>query len=191
MGAENHFSIDTTTDPSQFNTATLGKYRALIFLSPTGTGLFTTDQQAAFKSFIGHGGGFVGIHAATDCLYDWDWYGQLICAYFVKHPAIQSAELVRENQGHISTRGLPVSWQHTDEWYNFRIVNPSFTTLLSVNEKTYQGGEMGSNHPVSWYHSFGGGRVFYTALGHTDEDFTTDTLFLLHLLGGIRYAIGR
>jgi cytochrome c len=43
---------------------------------------------------------------------------------------------------------------------------------------------------MAWYHSFDGGRAFYTELGHTDESYA-DPLYLKHLLGGIQYAIGK
>src|SRR5688500_3526449 len=48
---------------------------------------------------------------------------------------------------------------------------------------------MGDRHPFAWYHEFDGGRAFYTAGGHTKESYS-DSLFLKHLLGGLRYAIG-
>jgi type 1 glutamine amidotransferase len=48
---------------------------------------------------------------------------------------------------------------------------------------------MGADHPVAWYHSYQGGRAFYTALGHTAETFR-EPEFLLHLLGGVQWAAG-
>jgi cytochrome c len=43
---------------------------------------------------------------------------------------------------------------------------------------------------MSWYHSYDGGRAFYTELGHTDESYQ-DPLYLKHILGGIKYAMGK
>lgn len=191
IGETDNFDVDTTTNPALFTDANLKQYKALIFLSPTGTGLFTSQQQNAFISYIHKGGGFVGIHAATDCCYDWDWYGKLVGAYFSKHPKIQQATLNVVDSKHPSTNHLPATWAHTDEWYNFKQVSPDIHVLIKVDESSYSGGEMNNNHPISWYQQFEGGRVFYTALGHTKEDFTTDTLFLKHLTGGINYALGR
>ena len=42
---------------------------------------------------------------------------------------------------------------------------------------------------MSWYHDFDGGRAWYTNMGHTEATYT-EPLFLQHLLGGLRYAIG-
>ena len=61
--------------------------------------------------------------------------------------------------------------------------------LAYLDEKTYEGGQMGDNHPFVWYHEFDGGRAFYTGGGHTKESFS-DSLFLKHILGGIKYAMG-
>jgi len=190
-GAENDFDTDTTTDVTKFTNDNLKRYKAIIFLSPTGNGFFNDEQKAALQQYIHNGGGFVGIHAATDCLYDWDWYGKLVGAYFTKHPKIQQATLHVTDQQHMTTKGLPATWQHTDEWYNFKNISPDIKTLITVDEKSYIGGENGEVHPISWYQKFEGGRVFYTALGHTKEDYTTDTLFKAHVIAGIKYALGR
>lgn len=189
MGAENNFAVDTTTSELSFTPKNLKKYKALIFLSTTGEFL-NTGQRAAFQHYIRKGGGFVGIHAATDCLYEWTWYGKLVGAYFLKHPKIQPAKLLVKDQTHLSTQHLPAVWERTDEWYNFKSVNPDLKVLVTIDESSYTGGTMGSFHPMAWYHEFEGGRVFYTELGHTAESFTGDELYLKHLLGGIRYAIG-
>ncbi len=190
-GAEASFDVDTTTNPAKFTDDNLKRYKALIFLSPTGDGFFNDEQKVAFQKYIHKGGGFVGIHAATDCLYNWDWYGKLVGAYFTKHPKIQEATLHVVDGGQLSTKSLPATWQHTDEWYNFKNISPDIKVLIRVDEKSYTGGENGDTHPISWYQQFEGGRVFYTALGHTKEDYTIDALFKQHLLNGIKYALGR
>jgi len=43
--------------------------------------------------------------------------------------------------------------------------------------------------PNTWCKRVGKGRVWYTALGHTEASFT-EPLFLKHLLGGIQAAAG-
>lgn len=189
LGAENHFEVDTTTDDTKFNPENLKRYAAVIFLNTTGDVLNDTEQ-AAFEQYIKAGHGFVGVHAATDTEYDWPWYGNLVGAYFKSHPKQQEAIFHVVDRNFIATRHLPEVWKHFDELYNFKWIAPGLHVLITVDEKSYQGGENGDNHPMSWYHSFDGGRAFYTALGHTDECYT-DPLFVKHLLGGIEYAIGK
>jgi type 1 glutamine amidotransferase len=191
LGQQNDFLVDTTTNPAMFTNENLKQYKALIFLSPTGNGFFNKEQQTALMNYMHNGGGFVGIHAATDCLYDWPWYGKLVGAYFSKHPKVQQAKLIVNDRKHISTKDLQAEWIHTDEWYNFKEVNPNLKVLISLDETSYKGGDMNNNHPIAWYHKYEGGKVFYTGLGHTKENYTTDSLFLKHLTGGIKYALGR
>jgi len=96
-----------------------------------------------------------------------------------------------EDALHPSTAELPNPWVRTDEWYDFR-TNPrgSVHVLLTVDETTYKGGGMGADHPIAWCHEFGGGRSWYTALGHSKESYTSDHAFATHLLGGIAWASG-
>ena len=135
------------------------------------------------------GGGFVGIHAATDAEYHWGWYGRLVGAYFNGHPAQQEAILHVTDSTHAATRHLPRQWKRRDEWYNFKNLGKDLTILLTIDERSYQGGTNGASHPMAWYHDYDGGRAFYTELGHTSESYA-EPLFLQHILGGSQYAIG-
>lgn len=188
LAMENKFIADTTTDATKINPVNLKQYAAVVFLNTTGD-IFNEQQEKAFEQYIRSGGGFVGVHAATDTEYDWPWFGKLAGAYFVKHPAQQVAELNVLNRKTISTAHLPEIWKRKDEWYNFKDISGDLKVLISINENSYSGGSNGTNHPMAWYHDFDGGRAFYTGLGHTEESYT-DPLFLQHLLGGIQYAMG-
>jgi len=189
LGLEHNFAVDTTEDASKFTEENLKNYAAVIFLSTTGDVLDNT-QQVAFERYIQAGGGYVGVHAATDTEYDWPWYGKLAGAYFTSHPAVQEARFVVKDKKHPSTKFLTDSvWMHKDELYNFKDINPDIKVLITIDETSYNGGKNGVFHPFSWYHSFDGGRAFYTSMGHTNETWAEDK-FLRHLLGGIEYAIG-
>jgi len=189
LGKENGFDVDTTTDATKFNTKNLKKYAAVIFLSTTGN-VLNQFQQDAFEKYIESGGGFVGVHAATDTEYDWEWYGDLVGAYFKSHPKQQDAVLHIVDNSFIATKHLPAEWKRFDEWYNYKYIANNLHWLITIDEKSYTGGENGDFHPMAWYHEYDGGRAFYTELGHTDESFA-DPLYLKHLLGGIKYAMGK
>src|SRR6478736_7814293 len=77
LGTNNHFTVDASEDATVFSDANLSNYQALVFLSTTGD-ILDLNQQAAFERYIQAGGGFVGIHAATDTEYTWPWYGGLV-----------------------------------------------------------------------------------------------------------------
>ncbi len=188
LGSSNAFDVDTTTNASFFTEDSLKKYSAIVFLNTTGD-VLDHYQEAAFERYIQAGGGYVGIHAATDCEYDWGWYGRLAGAYFDGHPDIQEASIQVIDKNNPATKGLPEIWKRTDEWYSFKKLNKEVHVLLNLDEKSYIGGKNGQNHPLAWYHDYDGGRAFYTEMGHTKETFS-DSLYLNHLLAGIQYAIG-
>lgn len=189
LGTENNFTVDTTKDASHFTPEELKKYDVVVFLNTTGN-VLDSVQQAAFEQYIRSGKGYVGVHAATDTEYDWPWYNKLAGAYFSSHPKIQDAKVQVVNKKHPSTAMLPDVWERRDEWYNFKSINPDITVLALLDEKSYKGGTNGDHHPFAWYHEFDGGRAWYTAGGHTSESYK-EPLFLQHLLGGIKYAIGK
>jgi len=148
--------------------------------------------QAAIERYIQAGGGYVGIHSATDTEYDWPWYGRLAGAYFNGHPNnpnVRKATYHVIDKSNPSTQGLPDPWDREDEFYNFKSIDPTIHVLVEIDEKSYEGGTNGDHHPMSWYHDFDGGRAWYTNMGHTEATFS-DPVFLRHLLGGLRYAIG-
>lgn len=190
LGITHKVVVDSSESASIFNDVDLAKYDAVVFLSTTGD-VLDGPQQVALQRFIQNGGGFVGIHAASDTEYGWPWYGQLVGAYFVDHPAIQEARLINESPDDPITSHLGTDWMHTDEWYNHRMVNDHLTVLLSIDETSYDVGNdtsAGDTHPVSWKHEFDGGRAFYTNLGHQSETWTNEG-FLTHLWEGLKWAM--
>lgn len=183
---ERGWQADHTEQSAVFHPDTLARYRAVVFLNTTGN-VLNRRQQSALKNYIQQGGGFVGIHSAADTEYGWEWYGRMIGAYFDSHPEVQQARLKVEDKDHPSTSFLPGEWIRTDEWYNFRSIQPGIKVLIRLDESSYEGGENGPQHPAAWYNRIGEGRMFYTAGGHTAESYG-EPLFLKHLWGGILYA---
>lgn len=191
LGEQHNAAITISEDAELFNPDTLEQYDAIVFLNTTET-VFNDDQREAFESYIQSGGGFVGVHSATDTEYDWPWYGELVGAYFDSHPNnpnVRAATVQVQNPDHPATTMLPEEWEREDEWYNFSEISDQINVLLTLDTNSYEGSDHPDNHPISWYHEYDGGRAFYTGLGHTDESYSED-LFLQHLWGGILYAMG-
>ena len=190
LGDEYGFSVQAREDSTVFNDRDLAEFDAIVFLSTTGD-VLNASQQEAMERYIQAGGGFVGVHAATETEHegDWYWYRNLVGAVFESHPGIQEARLRVVDGAHPSTSSLPDSFLHTDEWFNFRDLYEYRTDVLTVDELTYEGGEHGEHHPISWYHDYDGGRAFYTALGHSEAAFEYP-LIRQHLLGGLVHAVG-
>lgn len=210
LGQEHGFTVDVWDDrqpaltlPSTpFTSAeSLDQYATILFASnvdgtnnqdPARPRTLDDAELAAFQGYIRNGGGFVGLHAATDAMHAVPWYGRLTGggARFRNHPRQQTATMRVENPTHPSTVMLPKEWIRFDEWYNFT-ANPrdDVHTLLTLDESTYTGGRMGADHPIAWCHNFEGGRSWYEGAGHVDAAYD-DPTFLAHLLGGIEWTAG-
>jgi type 1 glutamine amidotransferase len=186
------YVVDATEDSAAFTPANLERFRVVVFMNTTGD-VLDDAQQAAFERFIEDGGGYVGVHSASDTEYDWPWYGRLVGAYFKTHPAIQEAVVRNESKDHPSMAGWPAELKRTDEWYVYR-TNPrsvkGMMILASLDESSYTGGGMDGDHPTTWCHEVGKGRAWYTGGGHTKESFA-EPLFRSHLKGGVDWACRR
>lgn len=195
MGKERGWSVYHTENAAFFKYEYLKQFKVIVFLSTTGK-LFVQEQRWALMGFMENGGGFVGIHAASDTEHGWDWYNKIIGTHFKHHtlfPQLPEAEMVIEDTMHPTTHFLPRRWKRTDEWYCF-LTNPrerdSVHVLATVDEKTYDTGilgGMGNDHPISWTNIGEKGRVFYTAIGHTPETFDEEPA-LKHIAEGIEWA---
>ena len=188
LGQKNKFGVDTTESSDIFTAENLKQYSAVVFLCTTGN-VLNDVQQKEFEKFIRGGGGYVGLHSAADTEYDWAWFGELNGAYFKNHPRPQEAVFNIVDENNIATAHLPKVWKRSDELYNFKWIGTDLKILISIDESSYSGGGNGDYHPMAWYHEFDGGRGFYTGLGHDNKSWE-DPLYLQHVLGGIKYAMG-
>jgi uncharacterized protein len=189
LARKHRFGLTWTDDSAIFDDRErLRGFDVVVFLSTSGDPL-TESQKAAFQEYIRDGGNFVGIHGATFTMMDWPWYARLVGALHDEHPGRQTAAVRVVDPHHPATAHLPPVWIMTDEWYNFREISSEIRVLLEVDESTYAGGRMPDFHPIAWYQdSFeGGGRSFYTLLGHPEELFD-DPWFQQHIVGAVWWA---
>ena len=211
LGQQHGFTVDVW-DPAQpdlslsstpFTSAEdLQKYATVVFVStvdgtntdPNRATLLNPDELAAYEGYIESGGGFVGVHGASDSMHFVPWYGGLVGgdAYFLNHPAQQNATVVLEDPTHPSMASASAEWDVFEEWYNFKN-NPRevVRVLQTLDETSYSpgSGAMGDDHPIAWCHNYDGGRSWYTALGHREATYA-DPMFLDQLLGGIEWTAG-
>lgn len=188
MGSEKNWNVDTTEDATLFTEAYLKQYGVIVFLNTTGN-ILNDEQQISFKKYIQAGGGFVGIHSAADTEYDWPWYNNLVGAYFESHPEPQAALYTIIDKVHPAVSFMPDTLHRTEEIYNFKSFKRGLVkVLITVDEKSYTGGNMPDYHPIAWYHNYDEGRAFYTEWGHYSQAFT-ETLFLQHIEGAINWAL--
>lgn len=185
--------ITATEDASLLRDDFLAKFDMAVFLSPTGDAICDAGQ-AAFEKFIKSGKGFVGIHAAADCEYEWPFYGNLVGAYFLTHPPAQKATVIFENYDHPAMKPFKGMKTYTtvDEWYSFKKnPRPNVNVLARLDESTIKKSnndkwKMG-DHPLIWWNDKDGVRSFYTVFGHTNEAFQ-DEKIIEHIKNAINWV---
>lgn len=179
------FVVEATDDISAITTARLASTDVLMFALTSGELPFDAAQKSAILAFLNSGGGFVGVHSATDTLYDWPEYGAIVSAYFKEHPWVQEGNVVVEDRAHPSTETLGPSFRIHEEFYTFRTnPRPVVTVLLSLDAASV--GASG-HYPLAWHRTVGQGRVYYNALGHFDETWR-DLRFQAQLIGAIGWT---
>jgi type 1 glutamine amidotransferase len=163
--------LSTTTDPK--------KPQSEYWVGP---------RRTEFQRFVRSGGGIVAIHAAADSHYHWPWYGRLIGGRFQRHPeGTPTGRVTLANPGHRANRGLPAAVTRTDEWYYFDDFDPTSTLLMTLDPASIGEKDINSN-PIAWTRTVDGGRVFYTALGHTTQSYS-EPFFLRHVANGLDWVL--
>jgi type 1 glutamine amidotransferase len=182
------FTVTATENLSGVNAARLASTDVLMFALTTGELAFDEAQKAAILSFVNGGGGFIGIHSATDTLYQWPEYGRLVGAYFREHPWTQTAAVVVEDRAHPAAAGVETPFRILEEFYTFQR-NPrgSVNVLLTLDPRSV--GADG-DFPLAWAQSIGRGRSYYNALGHFDATWR-DPWFQRQLAAAIQWTAGR
>ncbi len=196
LGQKEGWVVTGTENANLFTSDFLYQMDVVVFLNPTGD-VLDDKQQKAYEKYMQNGKGFVGIHAATDCEYNWPWYGGLCGAYFATHPPAQEGTVIIENTNHPAMK--PFEGMNTyitfDEWYSFK-ENPrgKVHVLARLDEESIKNAKnddwkMG-DHPLIWYHEYEGCRSFYTVFGHTPESFDDENV-RQHIAGAINWAARR
>jgi type 1 glutamine amidotransferase len=198
IGAENNLVVDVSDDPAVMTVVNLAKYSCLIFSNTNNETFATEEQKAAFVDYIHKGGAFVGIHSSCGSERSWPWFWSMLGGKFKRHPKHQPFDIKVIDKNNPSTEMLPDIWKWDDECYYLDNLNPDIHILMVADLKTindpqkaeYPGQVFGDYFPLAWYHTFEGGRVFYTAIGH-DIAHYSDPLYVKHLTGGILWALGK
>ncbi len=186
---------------AKLSPASLKHYDAVLFLSTTGD-LPLPDKQG-FIDWIAAGHAFIGVHAAADTFHPFPPFIAMLGGEFKTHGAQVSVECLNQDPAHAACGPLPAKWTMFDEIYQFKnFERPKVHGLLTLdrhpNDKTP------GDYPVAWCKNFGGGRVFYTSLGHREDVWdpahaekggrknpaSDAELFQKHLVGGILWALG-
>jgi type 1 glutamine amidotransferase len=165
------FEVIATEDTSEFSTEELKRYAAVMFYT-SGELPMSGAEKAALLDFVRSGGGFIGVHSATDTFYTWPDYLDLIGGYFNGHPWHQAVTVEVADPTDPLVAFLGNSLQIEDEIY--QISDFDFRgshVLLRLDQSSVDLSKPGVHQrfygwPLAWTRSYGTGRVFYCALGH-------------------------
>jgi type 1 glutamine amidotransferase len=190
MGKKNHWEMTFSENSELFSDKSLANYDVIVFLNTTGN-ILNDNEQEALKGYLESGKGFVGIHSAAYTEVDWKWYTNMIGTSLDTHVKEINAELsARLDTKHPALEGWNEKEVFFTEWYNFKQpIGKHINILTTLNEDSYKGLKMNSSHPISWYHLYDGGKVFYTELGHSEATYD-DLRFYNHIQGALQWVLG-
>ena len=211
LGSKNGFDVDVSDTTGAYfkDSASLAKYAALILINTSGN-IFSDAEASTFQKYMHGGGGFVGMHEASDCQHGSLYYGKMVGAVFQGHPQnsyITAKVSVRQKLAPFTDFITQDTFSREEEWYFWTkspyifygtprdpIVDPADTlhdsvhVLLDLVESSLPGSNPSHDHPVCWYHQYDAGRIWYTSFGHDAKSYSSDPMVRQMLLGGIRYA---
>ena len=118
-GETGKLEVVSTEDLSILTADRLREFDGVYFYT-SGELALTATQKSDLLAFVRDGKGFGGAHSATDTLYSWPEYGEMIGSYFDGHPWVQEAGIDIEDPNHPAARNLAPSWRIVEEFYQFR-----------------------------------------------------------------------
>ncbi len=180
------FTVTATETFDRFTAAGLADVDVIMFALTSGELPLTAAQRAAVIAAVNGGKGFIGIHSATDTLYEFPEYGRLVGAYFREHPWTQQGRVIVEEPAHPAA-GTRDAFTLEEEFYTFR-ENPRGRVQVLMRLDAASVGASG-DYPLVWVQSFGTGRAYYNALGHFPATWR-DARFQAQLTAAIRWTAG-
>lgn len=204
LASEHNFEVDDDQTGDAFNTIeNLEEYAVVMFSNTSGDDILNADQRSNFEMYMENGGAFIGIHAASDTYRHslangsntgtWDWYAEMMGGSVQTSPNHTSANhtgTMNHLGFHPTTSNLPDPWVKVEEYYYwengyFDMQNNVVLEVESTGVESYD-----AERPMSWYRILeGGGKSFYTALGHAGSNYTSDTLFRNHIRDAVLWAV--
>lgn len=197
------FAVDVTETPGDLTPQRLAEYDVFLMNNCNQLDTFLNDaQRKAVEDWYKGGKAIVALHAAIVHQTKWTWFYDLAGADFDSDSVFSKAKVLVDpkHKDHPAVRGYGPEFWYSADWTNHdKTVTglPNTSVLLRVDESTYdpvrdyfkqRGGKpMGGDHPIAWLRETGGGRFFYTELGHDLR--SLDTPFgKQHIVEAVRWA---
>jgi len=207
IGKKHGFEIVATKDGRVFD-GDLAQYDAFLFYT---TGDLTdpgTDEmppmsalgKQALLSAIREGKGFVGLHSASDTFHskgksfesqaELDPFIAMLGGEFISHGSQQEARVRVADPTFPGLLGSGEAFTIKEEWYSLKNFARDIHVLLVLETDGMQGSEYRRPpFPLAWARKEEKGRVYYNAMGHRDDVWTSER-FQQMLAGAIAWATG-
>jgi uncharacterized protein len=174
------FDVVALPSSRSLTPAALRGARAVVFLSTTGELRMGDAGLRRLLRWIRGGGAFVGLHAASNTFDRSPAYARMLGARFRAHPFGGRGRVLVTDRSHPATRRLPASFAVHDEFYVFHTSPRRRARVLARRAAR-------DDEPLVWWRREGRGRVFYSALGHTERAWR-DPHHLRLVEDGLRWA---
>ena len=205
---EGYVVEDDQTGDAFNSIASVQEYELIVFSNTSGDAILNANQRSNFESYIANGGSYLGIHAATDTYRHstangsntgaWDFYAKLVGASVQQSPNHVSGTPAY-SMGlvgfHESTQNLPSPWVKNEEYYYWEngFFGLNNNPVLEVEETIGPNNMINSYdavRPMSWYRELPtGGKMFYTAIGHSVSNYGSDQNFVQHISDAVNWIM--
>jgi len=207
IGTRHGLTVVATKDGRVFD-GDLDRYVAFAFftsgdLTETGTDRappMSARGKQALLAAIRQGKGFVGIHSASDTFHSPgqrfatqpqpDPYIAMLGGEFLGHGSQQAAHVTVADPAFPGLQGRGEGFTITEEWYSLKNCADDLHVLLVMEtEGMPEHDYRRPPYPLAWARQEGQGRVYYNAMGHRDDVWTSDR-FQDMLGGALAWVVG-
>lgn len=157
---DGRFGLEMSNDLNIFTNLPNRDYSTVVLYTTGFYNDLTPEREKGLLDFIYNGGGFVGIHSATDSFRNSRAYIDMIGGEFLTHPSQHEFKIYIADRDHYLTIRMP-DFSIFDEMYHLQNYNPNKVKLLAYT--IWQGKQI----PMVYAREYGKGRVVYLANGHT------------------------
>lgn len=180
------------------NARTLDYFDA-VFMFVSGEGNLTDQQKRDFVSFVRDDGkGLIAAHSGNAAFYEWSEYGEMVGGYFDNHPwNVVEARVRVEAPDFPAMKHFPAAFTRTEEYYVLRpapysrekvrvlaSIDPSSVDLKHPDLRRTD-----NDFPVAMARTYGKGRTFWSAFGHTANTWDDPAIQTMYL-EAMKWALG-
>jgi type 1 glutamine amidotransferase/sugar phosphate isomerase/epimerase len=206
------FEATITENPAAFDRKSLRQFDAVFLNNSIGNTIPEPERRKNLLEFVTAGGGLMGVHGTSVAFTKWQWppvedwpeFGHMLGARGANHRGGYLQEPIvmgLDDPTHPllgAFEGNAYPW--TDEIFRFHdpYSRKNVRVLLKIDTEktdlsTYKPGDSclraDNDYALAWIRTYGRGRVFYSALGHSPHVFE-DPKMLRFYLDGAQFVLG-